>query len=869
MIGINLSGAEFGGAGKRYGYDYIYPSANDLDFYASKGVELIRLPFKWERMQTSLGGELSAAELGHMKTFLAEAEARGMKVIIDVHNYGRYGNAVIGTDALPIETFADFWKKLAVELKDQKAVIGYDLMNEPHDMPSHDVWPRAAQAAVDAIRTVDMQTTIYVEGQNWAGATDWVRSNGNLHIKDPADKIVYEAHLYFDRDKSGTYKNSYDKDGAYPDIGVDRVQGFLDWLDTHNYKGFIGEFAVPNNDPRWLTVLDNFLAELDARGVDAAYWGAGSWWGDYPMALRAKDGSANPQLDVLEKYFEAPEAATLVGTDKADIIDGTNGAETVFAYGGDDVIHGSRGADLVDGGSGTDRMTYARSTAAVDVDLDRAAQKGGDAEGDRLVSIENLEGSAFSDVLRGTSGKNTLSGGAGNDVLEGRGGADVIDGGGGVDLASYESSAAAVTVDLTAATQRGGDAQGDRLVNIEDLRGSRFNDVLRGNEGANGLFGGAGDDTLEGRGGADLIDGEDGVDTASYAGSAFGVSVDLTRAVQAGGDAEGDRLVSVESLLGSRHADILSGDDGVNVIKGDAGDDVIEGRGGADILDGGAGVDTVSYASSSAGVNVNLAKKVQAGGHAEGDVLTGFENVTGSGFEDRLEGTSGVNELRGGGGNDLLLGMGGADLLDGGEGEDTASYAGSSAVDIDLMRASQIGGHAQGDRLVSIENIVGSSGGDQIRGDDARNVLDGGAGNDRLYGRGGDDVLIGGAGDDVLDGGAGADILYGGSGKDVFVFTSAQEIGGLNGRAGDRIMDFEKGDRIDLSRLDANLGTAADDRFIFLGEAGFSGQAGQLRVYEATAGNLRVEGDMDGDGRADFVLHVVHASKLTAGDFIL
>jgi Cellulase (glycosyl hydrolase family 5) len=99
-----LSGAEFG-AGSKYGYNYLYPSSADLDRYKAAGMELIRLPFKWERMQPTLNGPLSSAELGRLTAFLDAAEARGMKVVLDLHNDGRFGGAVIGSPQVPVSAF--------------------------------------------------------------------------------------------------------------------------------------------------------------------------------------------------------------------------------------------------------------------------------------------------------------------------------------------------------------------------------------------------------------------------------------------------------------------------------------------------------------------------------------------------------------------------------------------------------------------------------------------------------------------------------------------------------------------------------------------------------------------------------------------
>ncbi len=132
---------------------------------------------------------------------------------------------------------------------------------------------------------------------------------------------------------------------------------------------------------------------------------------------------------------------------------------------------------------------------------------------------------------------------------------------------------------------------------------------------------------------------------------------------------------------------------------------------------------------------------------------TVIENaVTGDG-NDTLIGNDIANILLGMRGNDTLDGGAGADTLDGGVGVDTASYVRSTvAVDVNLTRATQVGGHAQGDVLVSIENLVGSNLNDVLTGDAIANILDGGAGNDILRGGAGNDILRGGLGNDTLVG---------------------------------------------------------------------------------------------------------------------
>jgi Ca2+-binding RTX toxin-like protein len=531
MLGINLSGAEFGThTGNRYWTDYYYPTASEIGFYAGKGVQLIRLPFIWERMQPTLGGPLSSTELGYLKTFLADAHAAGVKVIVDLHNYGRYGGQTIGSDSVSYAQFADFWKKLATELKDMPALVGYDLMNEPHSMGGSQHWPAAAQAAVDAIRTIDMKTAIYVEGDQWATATFWQTHNNNLLIKDPANNIIYQAHLYFDKTFEGVYANSYEADGAYPMIGVDRLQPFLDWLKANNVKGMIGEFGVPSNDPKWQVVLENFLKALQANNMSGTMWGGGFWWPqDYVMHLGTPSTGDSLALDMLEIFMAggstgaiSPAPSSINGTDAADALNGTDGDDTVLARGGDDQIFGSAGRDSLDGGAGNDSANYRGSTAGVDVDLLRATQLGGFAEGDKLVSIENIVGSNHADRLLGDHAANRLGAGSGDDSLMGRRGADFLDGGEGIDTASYAESTSAVDVDLGRGAQFGGEAAGDVLVGIENLTGSAYNDRLSGDGRSNVLVGGSGADVLNGRGGADVLTGGSGKDRFVFDNAADG-----------------------------------------------------------------------------------------------------------------------------------------------------------------------------------------------------------------------------------------------------------------------------------------------------------------------------------------------------------
>ena len=312
-FGVNLSGAEFGGIypgidGTHYGY----PTYKDLDYFKKKGLNLIRFPFRWERIQRTMNGELDATELAKMKTFVQAAEDRGMPIILDMHNFARYSfdggttHLLIGeSSALTTEHLADVWRKLAQEFKGYTNIWGYDIMNEPYSMLPSAPWFDIAQVVIDAIREVDTETPIIVSGDSFSSARFWVEYSDNLrNLIDPSDNLIFQAHLYFDKDYSGQYLNSYDADGVTPDTGVERAKYFVDWLKRYNKRGLLGEYGVPDDDSRWLVTLENLLIYLRDNGVPGTYWSAGPRWGDYKLAVQPTNNYTvdRPQMAVLEKY---------------------------------------------------------------------------------------------------------------------------------------------------------------------------------------------------------------------------------------------------------------------------------------------------------------------------------------------------------------------------------------------------------------------------------------------------------------------------------------------------------------------------------------------------------------------------------------
>lgn len=500
--------------------------------------------------------------------------------------------------------------------------------------------------------------------------------------------------------------------------------------------------------------------------------------------------------------------------------------------------------------------------------------------------IENATGGAGNDVIIGNDAANVLIGGVGNDILEGGLGNDRLDGGvGGGDQVRYTSATTGVIVNLSlvGVTQNTVGAGVDTILNVENVTGSNFadtltgssannllsglsgNDVIDGGAGSDTLQGGAGNDTLGGGLGNDKILGGAGNDTmdggaslgdvASYADATAAVTVSLAIAsAQNTGGGGTDTITGFESLTGSKFNDSLTGSAGDNVLNGGLGNDVLNG--------GSGGVDSASYTDATAAVTVSLAVTGQQNtGGAGLDTLIAIDNLIGSAYGDTLTGDGANNQLTGRAGNDSLSGGLGDDLLLGGLGNDTlngggngavgdtASYADATAavtVNLGIAGAQATGGGGT-DTLIGIENLTGS----------------------KFV-----DTLIGNAGANVITGGAGRDTMTGGGGNDTFRLTAKTE-SGVNTATADVITDFNAGDLIDLSLIDAKTTVAGNDAFSGSIVSAFTHAAGQLQFTifsdSLAAGGQSglLSGDINGDGTADFAIVLRNVTTLSAGSIVL
>ena len=506
------------------------------------------------------------------------------------------------------------------------------------------------------------------------------------------------------------------------------------------------------------------------------------------------------------------------GNDDNDILKGGEGDDTLDGGTGDDVMEGGVGSDTYIAGDGNDTITESASA-----DINVIELPTGIVEADLSY---NFNGNDL-EITVGTSGVITIIGQY-----------DAADSG--IDTLNFSDGS---TLDLRTVTlPPAGPTEGDDI--LEGTSGDDVIDALGGDDVINGL---EGNDTLIGGAGADTLNGGADTDTADYSTSTSAVAVDLFSGVGLSGDAAGDSYISIENVTGSDlvgEGDFIIADNGNNTLQGLAGDDTFEGMDGADAIDGGDGSDTAVYWNSYAAVQVDLEAGTASGGHAQGDILTSVENITGSSHHDVITGDAEDNFLNGFFGNDTLNGGAGSDTLDGEAGNDILS--GGSGSDIYVAGVGDdtvIEGSSTDINIINIpvgvvladlsfntvgnnlEITVGTSGSINIIGQydaadsgidtlhfsdgsifnlrsipqgptEGDDTLDGTSGDDVIDALGGNDVVNAGDGNDTVDGGEGNDTLNGDAGNDT-----------LNGGNGDDTLNGGVGD-------DAMNGGAGSDTYI-------------------------------------------------------
>ncbi len=682
------------------------------------------------------------------------------------------------------------------------------------------------------------------------------------------------ANMLTGNDGKNTLKGLAGNDLIDGGAGIDRLEGGA------------------GNDTYAVDDAGDVVVELAGEGTDKVYSSASSF-------------TLSDNVERLELVGSADIDGT--GNALANILTGNAGKNTLKGLAGNDTLDGKAGADQMEGGAGND-------TYIVDNSLDGIVELSGEGtdtvkssastytlsanvEALILTGSGNINGtgSADANTLTGNAGKNVLKGMGGNDTIDGKAGADQMEGGVGNDTYVVDNSSDKIvelsgegtdTVKASVSYTLSANVEKLTLTGTGNINGTGSADAntLTGNDGKNILKGMDGDDTLNGGAGADRMEGGKGNDTfvVDNAGdvvveaSGAGTGIDTVKAsvtYTLASNVENLVLTGTGNLggTGNSAANILTGNSGKNTLIGLAGNDTLDGGAGTDHMEGGTGND-IYMVDSGGDVIVEFADEgtdtvMSSTSHTlvanvEKLVLTGTAKLNGTGNElaNTLTGNTGANILKGLDGNDVLDGGAGADRLEGGKGNDTfvIDNAGDKVVELAGEGTDMVKASISHTLSANVEKLVLTGTGDiDGTGNELANTLTGNAAHN---------VLKGMAGNDVLNGGGGLDHLFGGAGKDMFVFASAAD---STMAAQDKIFDFSQAedDRIDLRGVDASSLAADDQAFSFIAGSAFHKTAGELR-FEVKAGDTIVQGDVNGDGAADFSFVLDTVVNLKASDFL-
>ena len=616
------------------------------------------------------------------------------------------------------------------------------------------------------------------------------------------------------------------------------------------------------------------------------------------LTVQSLDGTTASLTITVTGIDDAAGGPAIYGTTVGNALTGTAGADVIYGLDGNDTINGLDGNDIIDGGAGVDLINAGAGDDIIHI--------GNGDDGFGHTSFEGVMGESGYDTvivdgpstnyvvttfpMTPTTVQRTIT-----NLTTGKfcimTGVEAIEFSDGVRI-EYEppnqaptgTAAAALsgvedgTLTLTLADLLDGfaDADGD-VLSVSDLTTSAgvLVDNLDGTWSLTPEADVNGPLTLsylvsDGRGGSIAASNSVTItpvnDAAQIAGQATG-SVTEDGVLQASGtltiadiDA-GEAVFVAGSIVGTYGtATLTAAGDWTYTLNNSAA--------AVQALAGGTSVQETLTVTSADGTTANLVITIN-GANEPGLSLTGTSGantLTGGQGNDTLSGLGGKDKLYGNDGDDILNGGLDADTMVGGAGNDTyhvdnkgdiVTEAAGGGLDTVLTKLTTytLGANVEALDYTGTQSFRGT-------GNALDNTISGGAAVDVLDGGAGNDTLIGEQGRDVLTGGLGSDILTGGADADRFVFRTAAE-------ASDTITDFvHLVDDVDLRLIDANAALGNDQAFSFIGTAGFGGTAGQLR-FDLTSDGAHVQGDVNGDGLADFDIFLAGVTALSASDFIL
>jgi len=296
LAGVNISGGEFGALPGKINYQYIYPSNAEIDYFYNNGMRILRIPFRWERLQPTLFGPLATADRVALKAATTYATSKGMTVVLDMHDYAARRatpnatvSSLVGTDLVPEAALANAWTQIASDYRDNSKVwLG--LMNEPSRIDTA-AWWTVTQKLVNDLRGNNITNKLMVPGASWTGAWSWISSGNSRFAEaftDPQKNFAFELHQYLDKDASGT-------NAACVPGSASRVDAVISWAKSKKVQLFFGEIAGSGDAQcqiEYPAMLKKFNADSAVLGWTA--WGGGKWWNASYMFRLAPITGATP-----------------------------------------------------------------------------------------------------------------------------------------------------------------------------------------------------------------------------------------------------------------------------------------------------------------------------------------------------------------------------------------------------------------------------------------------------------------------------------------------------------------------------------------------------------------------------------------------
>ncbi|PPQ62910.1 hypothetical protein CVT24_006308 [Panaeolus cyanescens] len=294
--GVNLAGYDFSvytnGSFSGTGVD---PPVSQVSHFAGQGVNAFRIPFAWQLMTPSLGGDIDATFFSRYDATVQAALGASTQpyVILDLHNYARWNGQIISQGGPTNEQYASLWSQVAAKYMDNPKII-FGIMNEPHDLQSVPTWVESVQAAVNAIRDAGATTQyILIPGSSWSSAEAFPNEAGPLllQVTDPAggtDKLIFDVHKYLDVDNSGTHTECTTDNVAV----FTTLANFL--RENGNRQALLSETGGGNTQS-CVTAMGAQLAYIKANSdvlTGFTIWSAGSFDTTYELTVTPNpDGS--------------------------------------------------------------------------------------------------------------------------------------------------------------------------------------------------------------------------------------------------------------------------------------------------------------------------------------------------------------------------------------------------------------------------------------------------------------------------------------------------------------------------------------------------------------------------------------------------